>query len=97
MEITAMSINNLGALDTPKRRPNRQEQQDLRPLAVTVSMACRLSGVGTTSMWALIRDKHVATIKIGRRRLVLFASLERLVTRGTDQSKRLLRPSKRIA
>jgi hypothetical protein len=50
------------------------------PLAVSVKNASRLPGIGTTSMWQLIRDGRVETIGIGRRRLVIYESLKRLVT-----------------
>lgn len=50
-----------------------------KPLTVPVKTACGLLGVGNTRMWELIRDRHVRTIKLGRRRLVVYASLEKLV------------------
>ena len=49
------------------------------PLAVRVKTACRLLEIGPTKMWELIRDGHVQTINIGRRRLVTYASLEALL------------------
>ena len=49
------------------------------PLAVSVKTASRLLGTGTTSMWRLIKDGSVETIRIGRRRLVTYRSLKRLV------------------
>lgn len=50
-----------------------------RPLAVTVKTACELVGVGNTTMWGLIKEGRVKTVSIGRRRLVLYASLESLL------------------
>jgi excisionase family DNA binding protein len=50
-----------------------------KPLAVPVKTACKLVGVGNTMMWALIKDGRVQTIRIGRRRLVIYASLEALL------------------
>jgi excisionase family DNA binding protein len=50
-----------------------------RPLAVSVKAACKLVGVGNTTMWALIKAGRVKTISIGRRRLVIYASLESLM------------------
>ena len=49
-----------------------------RPLAVSVKTACKLVGVGRTTMWALIKSGRVRTVSIGRRRLVIYASLETL-------------------
>jgi hypothetical protein len=51
-----------------------------KPLAVPVKTACRLVGVGHTSMWALIKEGRVQTVSVGRRRLVIYASLEALVS-----------------
>ena len=50
------------------------------PLAVSVQVACKLVGVGKTTMWALIKCGRVRTVRIGRRRLVIYASLETLIS-----------------
>jgi excisionase family DNA binding protein len=50
------------------------------PIAVTVPQARRLSGLGYTTIWRLIREGTLATVRIGRRRLVLFDSLRRLLS-----------------
>jgi excisionase family DNA binding protein len=52
----------------------------MKPLAVPIRVACGLLGVGNTTMWALIKANQVETIRIGRRRLVVYASLESLLT-----------------
>ena len=52
----------------------------MEPLAVSVKNACQLLGVGRTTMWALMKDGRVKTVRIGRRRLVIYASLEALLT-----------------
>jgi hypothetical protein len=53
--------------------------QGIRPLAVPVKIACRLVGVGNTTMWGLIKAGRVKTVSIGRRRLVIYVSLESLL------------------
>lgn len=50
-----------------------------KPLAVSVKAASKIIGVGNTTMWALIKANRVQTIAIGRRRLVVYASLESLL------------------
>jgi excisionase family DNA binding protein len=50
-----------------------------RPLAVTVPSACRLIGRGNTKTWELIKQGRLKTIRVGRRRLVLYSSLEALI------------------
>jgi excisionase family DNA binding protein len=54
------------------------------PLSVSVREACRLIGVGNTTLWALIKDGRVRTTRIGRRRLVIYASLQELMTSSAD-------------
>jgi len=54
----------------------------IKPLAVPVKTACQLVGVGHTSMWALIKEGRVKTVSVGRRRLVIYASLEALLSTG---------------
>jgi excisionase family DNA binding protein len=54
--------------------------EGVKPLAVTVKCACKMIGVGNTKMWALIKEGRVQTTSVGRRRLVIYSSLEDLVT-----------------
>ena len=56
-----------------------QQSNDFKPLAVTVRQARRLSGLGATKIYELINEGRLETVRIGRRRLVRFASLEALV------------------
>jgi excisionase family DNA binding protein len=53
---------------------------DLKPIAVTISTARKISGLGNTTIWKLIAEKKLATVKVGRRVLVTYESLERLLT-----------------
>lgn len=62
----------------PNSNPH-EGPQGARPLAVSVKMACKLVGVGNTTMWALIKAGRVKTVSIGRRRLVIYSSLESLL------------------
>jgi excisionase family DNA binding protein len=55
------------------------EPVPLKPLAVTVSTACELTSIGRTAMYTLIKNKCVASIKLGTRRLIVFSSLEALL------------------
>jgi excisionase family DNA binding protein len=59
---------------------SKEAREGMKPLAVSVKIACKLVGVGNTTMWALIKAGRVKTISIGRRRLVVYASLELLLT-----------------
>lgn len=51
-----------------------------KPLAVTVATARKLSGLGNTMIWARIKDRTLETVCVGRRRLILYGSLERMLS-----------------
>jgi excisionase family DNA binding protein len=53
---------------------------DPKPIAVTIPMTRKVSGLGNTTIWKLIAEKKLATVKVGRRTLVIYDSLERLLT-----------------
>ncbi len=54
---------------------------DATPLAVTVPHACRLSGYGPTTIWALVRDGRLRAVRVPgiRRTLVAYDSLRDLL------------------
>jgi hypothetical protein len=58
---------------------SRDERHGARPLTVTVAMAKKISGLGNTTIWALIKDRKLESISVGRRRLIVYASLEKLL------------------
>jgi hypothetical protein len=51
----------------------------LKPLAVTIQTAQNLIGIKNTKIWQLIGNGSLQTLSVGKRRLVLYASLERLI------------------
>jgi excisionase family DNA binding protein len=52
----------------------------LKPLTVTVNTTRQLTGLGHSTVWQLIKDGRLKTIKVGKRRLVIYRSLELLLT-----------------
>ena len=52
---------------------------ELKPLTVTASTTRKISGLGNTTIWALIKQGKLETVRIGRRTLVTFRSLEALL------------------
>jgi excisionase family DNA binding protein len=70
----------------------------VQPIAVTVSTACRLGGFGPTTCWRLIADGTLQTVRVGRRRLILYNSLVRLLTPDLQpQARRHGRPRPAMA
>jgi excisionase family DNA binding protein len=58
----------------------RQPQEaTMEQLTVSVSAAAKALGLGRTSIYALIKQNRIETIKIGRRTLVPTSSLRRLI------------------
>jgi hypothetical protein len=50
-----------------------------KPLTVTVATAKHLSGLGNTTIWSLIKDQTLETVRVGRRTLISYRSLEALL------------------
>jgi excisionase family DNA binding protein len=63
---------------------NITESDSIKPLAVSVKTACKLLGIGNTKMWELIKNGRVQTVHLGRKRLVIYFSLERLLAPKPD-------------
>ena len=51
-------------------------------LTVSISEACRMLGIGRTTLYQLIGSGRLKTIRIGRRRLVVFTSMRMLIARA---------------
>lgn len=55
----------------------------LEPLTVRIPVTIRLTGIGRSKLYELIKSGDVDTVKIGTATLVTMASLRRLVERGS--------------
>lgn len=53
-----------------------------QPLAYSIKEASRVSSLGRTSLFALIKQERLQVIKIGRRTLIRAASLQALLSSG---------------
>ena len=47
------------------------------PITVTVAQARSLTGLGHTTIWQMISNGELETVRVGRRRLILHRSLEK--------------------
>ena len=54
------------------------EQNQIKPVTVTVDRAMELVGIGRTKLYELINEGRIQTITLGKRRLVVYSSLEEL-------------------
>jgi excisionase family DNA binding protein len=50
------------------------------PVTVTIPTAMRASGLGRTKLYELIRSNELESLRVGSRRLIVFASLKARLT-----------------
>ena len=53
-----------------------------RKLSVTLKQASEVSGLSIRKLYDLIAEGKLKSVRVGRRRLVLYKSLEELIARG---------------
>jgi excisionase family DNA binding protein len=66
-----------GAGTKPRTVASYPEQHP--PLSLTVGEASRISGLGRSSLYRLIRSGKLRSVLIGDRRLISYASLQQLL------------------
>jgi excisionase family DNA binding protein len=50
------------------------------PVTITIPDALRLSGLGRTKLYDLLTKGEIQSVRVGARRLIVFASLKALLT-----------------
>jgi excisionase family DNA binding protein len=60
---------------------NNASRTPTKPIWVSPKEASRLTAIGLTRLYALLNDNTLKSIKLGRKRLVSYASLEALAER----------------
>jgi excisionase family DNA binding protein len=68
---------------TATSRAGRELVRPNEPLAYRVNEFCRVVGLGRTTVYALIADGTLATVKIGGRRLVPRDAALALLSKGS--------------
>ncbi len=59
-----------------------------QPITVKISIAVRMTGIGRSKLYELIKAREVETVKIGSARLVIVDSLRQLIERHRDPAER---------
>lgn len=67
------------------------------PVSVTVKSFMELTGLGLTKTYELIGDGTLETVNVGRRRLILWRSVKRLILPAAAAPRRRGRPRKAVA
>jgi hypothetical protein len=62
-----------------QNRDSEKLEPQIPVLAVRISDATRLAGIGKTKLFELIANGTLETTTVGRRRLILYRSLRRLI------------------
>jgi excisionase family DNA binding protein len=67
-----------------------RQSDELVPLAVTVAKACELTGLGRTSIWALLRDGKLEAVRPPgiKRTLIRYRSLAALISGSLNNPSR---------
>jgi hypothetical protein len=64
------------------------DPRSLRPLTVTLLDARRISGLGPTTLWKLLKEGRLEAVHIGRRTLITLRSLEKLLDPAASPPRR---------
>jgi excisionase family DNA binding protein len=59
--------------------PPQRSANELVPLAYSIGEACRVSSIGRTYLYQLIKDGRIEVRKIGKRTLIPASSLHALI------------------
>ena len=51
----------------------------MEPITLTVAEACRVTGIGRTTLYALVKEGRLPILHLGRRTLIRRTDLERLI------------------
>jgi excisionase family DNA binding protein len=55
------------------------QPKEITPLAVTVAECCRLTSLSVVTIYDLLKKGQLSSTKIGRRRLIIVESIQRLL------------------
>ena len=62
------------------------DESDVEPMTVTIQTAVKLSGLGRTKLYELMSKREIESVRIGTRRLIVFASLKARLTKKIDEA-----------
>lgn len=63
------------------RRALEPDEATLEPISVRIATAVRITGICRSTIYELIGDGTIETVKIGRSTFILYSSLKRLFER----------------
>jgi hypothetical protein len=57
----------------------KREAADLEPLGISVKKTAQLIDHGESTVWLMLKDGRLEGVSVGRRKLVLYRSIKRLL------------------
>lgn len=67
-------------LEAKIKRPRPTTRQPVDPITYNIPAACRVSGLGKTTIFALLANQKLVRVKIGKRTLITAESLHALLS-----------------
>jgi len=72
-------MHSTGLSDDTLKGRTADAASSLEPLTVTIAKARDISGLGNTTIFKLIKERRLDTIKVGTRTLITYASLKAML------------------
>jgi hypothetical protein len=64
-----------------ERKPRRTTEPHVEPILTSLAGAKVVTGLGGTSIWALIKQGELRTVKFGRRTMIVVSSIHEMIAR----------------
>jgi excisionase family DNA binding protein len=84
MTVALGQLTALTRLTLANQQPPPQQQlpdDEVEQIAFPIEVAAKISGLGRTTLFALVKSGELKSIRVGRRRLVTREALQDLLTR----------------
>lgn len=75
-----MALTNAGQMMSDLQTTIATAAATVAPVTVTVAEACRLTGLGRTKVFELVKEAKLKSVAIGRRRLIVYSSILELMS-----------------
>jgi hypothetical protein len=67
---------------------NPPERGAIKPLTVTFQTGSVVSGISQSKLWKLAKDGAIRVVRVGKRTLIVYATLEDFVLGGAEKAPR---------
>lgn len=74
------------------RHSQRRQHRDLSPITLRIADACRITGIGRSKFYELIKAGEIEVIKVGTMTLVSMSGIHALLERGRSAGVECAKP-----